>query len=69
MTSLSTFFDMGGYGAFVWPSFGLSAVLLIGIFLLSVRTLKANRMALDALNTLNSPGSENQSKGSIHGET
>ena len=46
MSSLSSFLDMGGYGVFVWPSFGLSALLLIGIFVLSTRSLKANRQAL-----------------------
>lgn len=49
MNSLSSFLDMGGYGVFVWPSFGLSAVLLIGVFVISVRTLKSNRQALAAL--------------------
>ena len=59
MNSLSAFLDMGGYAAFVWPSFGLSAFLLIGIFVASVRTLKANRAALAAL----------ENEGSSHSET
>lgn len=69
MTSLSSFLDMGGYGAFVWPSFGLSALLLVGIFVISVRSLKANRVALAALNAESPPASPNQSKGSAPRET
>jgi len=46
VNSLSSFLDMGGYGTFVWPSFGLSAILLVGIFVVSVRSLKANRQTL-----------------------
>lgn len=46
MDSLSSFLDMGGYGAFVWPSFGLSALLLTGVLVISVRTLRSNRRAL-----------------------
>jgi len=55
---------MGGYAVFVWPSFGLSAVLLIGIFVVSVRTLKATRATLTALSAETPP-----SKGSSQGET
>ena len=71
MTSLSSFLDMGGYGAFVWPSFAISAVLLIGVFYLSVRSLKANRLALESLSAesnASSPSSQ-QTEGSTSGET
>ncbi len=49
MDSLSSFFDMGGYGAFIWPSFALSAVVLGIVFASSLRDLKTNRAALAAL--------------------
>ncbi len=66
MNSFSSFLDMGGYAAFVWPSFGLSAVLLIGIFVISLRTLKANRAALNALNR--ESGRTAPSEGSVKSE-
>lgn len=71
MSSLSSFLDMGGYGAFVWPSFGLSAALLIGIFVISARSLKANRIALDALTADAGPNTDQEAtpKGSTQGET
>ena len=34
--SVSAFIDMGGYGFFVWLSYGVSAVLLIGLFINSL---------------------------------
>ena len=35
--SLSAFLAMGGYGFYVWLSFGFSFVVLVGITVLSVR--------------------------------
>jgi len=28
-TSLASFFHMGGYGAYVWPAYGATAVVLV----------------------------------------
>ena len=28
---MQTFFEMGGYAAFVWPAYGVAAVVLIGL--------------------------------------
>jgi heme exporter protein D len=41
-----TFFEMGGYAAFVWPSYIISAVALIAIGVASWRTLKRNERLL-----------------------
>ena len=49
MGDISAFFDMGGYAAFVWPAFGVSAAVLIGLLVASVRALRANEAALRAL--------------------
>jgi len=43
---VSEFFEMGGYARFVWPAFGLTAVVLIGNALAAVR---GHRRALDAV--------------------
>jgi len=36
---VSEFFAMGGYGAFVWSSYAISAVILIALLVTSVRRL------------------------------
>ncbi|WP_339716793.1 heme exporter protein CcmD [uncultured Sneathiella sp.] len=41
MEQVTNFFDMGGYGLFVWPCFVLSAIVLLALYLLSFRKLKA----------------------------
>jgi len=49
MTSLSTFFAMGGYAGFVWPAYGLVAVVLVGLMAVSKRELKSSERDLSAL--------------------
>ena len=44
---MSEYFAMGGYAAFVWPSYGVAALLLVVLFLLSVRRLQTAERALD----------------------
>ena len=45
---MSEYFAMGGYAAFIWPSYGVAAILLVVLFLLSARRLQAAERALDA---------------------
>ena len=40
MSTLNEFLSMGGYGAFVWPSYGVSAIILVSLIVLSIRHLK-----------------------------
>lgn len=46
---MQAFFDMGGYGAFVWPAYGLTALILAGLAAMSLRALRRSQAALDAL--------------------
>lgn len=40
MTSLHEFLSMGGYGAYVWPSYGIAAVVVLVNALTPGRRLK-----------------------------
>ncbi len=53
--SVSAFLDMGGYAAFVWPSFAITAVVLVGLLVASLRWLRSNEAALDALQAERDP--------------
>ena len=46
---MSEFLAMGGYGAFIWPAFGVSAVLLGGAAVLTMRAWRRARARLAAL--------------------
>lgn len=37
---MSEFFEMGGYGTFIWTSYGVSAVFLMVLLGLSLRRLR-----------------------------
>ena len=43
------FFNMGGYAAFVWPSLGLSALVMATLYIQSYTSLRARQAELDAL--------------------
>jgi len=49
MSSLSNFLEMGGYGGFVWPAFGLTAAVLLALLADSLRRLKSAQRALARL--------------------
>ena len=44
-----SFFEMGGYAAYVWPAFGVGALLLIALLALSLRRLKIREAAVRRL--------------------
>ncbi|WP_395015862.1 heme exporter protein CcmD [Dongia sp.] len=44
---MSEYLSMGGYAAFIWPSYGIAALLLVVLFLLSGRRLQAAERVLD----------------------
>jgi heme exporter protein D len=46
---MAAFFDMGGYAAFVWPAYALSAILLAAIAVGSWRNLRARERELAAI--------------------
>jgi len=49
MDQLRAFFAMGGYAVFVWPAFGLTAVILVGLLVTTIRRLRAVQSTLARL--------------------
>jgi heme exporter protein D len=47
--SLAEFFAMGGYAGFVWPAYGIAALVLIGVLTVSLQQLRQARAALRQL--------------------
>jgi heme exporter protein D len=46
---IMSFFEMGGYAGYVWPAFGATALVLAGLLLASVRSLRVQESMLAAL--------------------
>jgi heme exporter protein D len=46
MDRLTDFLAMGGYAVFVWPAFALTAVVMIGLLVSTLRRLRANERLL-----------------------
>ena len=49
MEQIREFFAMGGYGAFVWPAYGASALVLGWLWVSSLRRLRLLERDLAAL--------------------
>ena len=49
MEKIEAFLAMGEHGAFIWPAYGLTAAVMIGFAVSSLRSLRAQRKALQAL--------------------
>ena len=49
MEHLANYLDMGGYARFVWPAYGLVALVMIVVLVLTLRTLSARERELAAL--------------------
>jgi len=46
---MQEFFNMGGYAAFVWPSYLVTAVVMVGLLIASTGKRKSAEAALAAL--------------------
>ena len=52
MENLSSFFEMGGYAAYVWPAYGLAAVVMVAVLAASLRSAKTAERDLEAAQRL-----------------
>ncbi|MCE2482760.1 MAG: heme exporter protein CcmD [Alphaproteobacteria bacterium] len=46
---MGEFLAMGGYAAFVWPAFGVTVLVMVGLLLASLRSLRRERRALELM--------------------
>jgi heme exporter protein D len=49
MDNLSSFFAMGGHAGYVWPSYIVTAIVMLGLLVASLRSLRANEAELNSL--------------------
>lgn len=51
MEAINELLSMGGYGGYVWPSYLVSAILLVVMLVVSLKLLKSNEATFKALET------------------
>ncbi len=49
MDSIRAYFEMGGYGIYVWPAFAVTAAVLAGLLFASLRSVRASEETLKKL--------------------
>ncbi|MCE9524143.1 MAG: heme exporter protein CcmD [Alphaproteobacteria bacterium] len=47
MSDWSTFFEMGGYAAYVWPAYGISILALLLLGMLSWRAMRRSERLVE----------------------
>ena len=50
MDDLISYFDMAGHGGFIWSSYGMVLIVLLGLWLISRRFVRTSQTELDGLN-------------------
>lgn len=63
---MSEFFNMGGYASYIWPAYGISALVLIG---LTIQSLAAYRRAAQEVANLEVGSSVYDNRASAPGTT
>jgi heme exporter protein D len=48
---MTEFLQMGGYAAYVWPSYAIAAIVMLGLLFGSLRSLKRSEQVLRTLET------------------
>ncbi|WP_417828517.1 heme exporter protein CcmD [Thalassospira sp.] len=46
---MSEFFSMGGYGSYIWASYGITALAMIVLLMTTLRGLRSSRIERDQL--------------------
>jgi heme exporter protein D len=49
MEQIESFFAMGGYAAYVWPAYALTAAIMIAFLITTLRSLRNRQKSLQSL--------------------
>lgn len=69
MQQISDFLAMGGYGGFVWPAFGMTAMVMVWLLADSLRRLRVNQRLLAQMEAAGAGRRARPGKGATSGET
>lgn len=69
-TVIMSFLEMGGYAAYVWPAFGITALIMIVMLVWSLRSVRAREATLKTLEASTGRGRrENRETGAPNTDT
>lgn len=46
---MNEFFEMGGYGAFIWPAYAAAVILMLGLLTLSWKSMRQREALVKSL--------------------
>jgi len=53
---MNEFFEMGGHGIYIWPCYGLAALLLMGLLVSSIKSLAKSKKDLSIMEQMTNQG-------------
>jgi len=59
---MQEFLNMGGYGAYVWPSYGITALVMVVLLIASLRSLRASEATYKRLQAELGQGEEQETE-------
>ena len=62
MSALSEFLHMGGHAMYIWPAYGIVAIVLVGLFIAGVRFQRNSEKELAQLNPRSRRRGQTQAK-------
>lgn len=46
---MNEFFDMGGHGMYIWPCYGMAALLMVALLVFSLKSLSKSKKDLSIM--------------------
>lgn len=46
---MAEFFEMGGYAAFIWPAYAVALLLMVGLLVMSLRSMRQREELVQTL--------------------
>ncbi|WP_029010333.1 heme exporter protein CcmD [Azospirillum halopraeferens] len=63
---MAEFFAMGGYAAYIWPSYALTALVMVGLLVATLKGLRSREATLKALEGSRPPRRRARREAAVH---
>ena len=62
MQQINEFLAMGGHGAYIWPAYGITTVVLLAVLVVSFRHMRGQEYLLQQLRAARRDGASHQNE-------
>ena len=62
MEKITEFLAMGGHGAYIWPAYGITTIVLLAVLVVSIRHMRGQEHLLQQLRATRRGGTSHQNE-------